>query len=199
METKRHIFPRFYFMSNSDILEVLGQSKRPENVQPHLKKCFDNINKIKVVKVGRIITYSIYWRLSLNINKDKGIWHKFSCVPMSLLHGFLLQILKIFTYKKEKSQIFVTSPIFCGWIIISIIINKDYLINKINWTVSVYCNNVKLYRKDWGKYMLLFMARHGCWNKGMLTAPAHCTCNINYTNWKQKYLQFCCLVLNYTT
>jgi dynein heavy chain len=73
LETKRHIFPRFYFMSNSDILEVLGQSKRPENVQPHLKKCFDNINKIKVVKVGRISPYSIYWRQSLNINKDKGM------------------------------------------------------------------------------------------------------------------------------
>ena len=59
LETKRHIFPRFYFMSNSDVLEVLGQSKRPENVQPHLKKCFDNINKIKVVKVGRISPHSI--------------------------------------------------------------------------------------------------------------------------------------------
>lgn len=100
LETKRHIFPRFYFMSNSDILEVLGQSKRPENVQSHLKKCFDNINKIKVVKVGRISSYSIYWRQSLNINKDKGIWHKVFYIPMSLLHGFLLQILKIFTYKK---------------------------------------------------------------------------------------------------
>jgi ribosomal protein L4 len=60
-------------MSNSDILEVLGQSKRRENVQPHLKKCFDNINKIKVVKVGRISPYSIYWRQSLNITKDKQI------------------------------------------------------------------------------------------------------------------------------
>jgi dynein heavy chain len=68
LETKRHIFPRFCFMSNSDMLEVLGQSKRPENVQPHLKKCFDNINRIKVVKVGRISPCNIYWRQSLNIN-----------------------------------------------------------------------------------------------------------------------------------
>lgn len=175
METKRHIFPRFYFMSNSDILEVLGQSKRPENVQPHLKKCFDNINKIKVVKVGRISPYSIYWRQSLNINKDKGMWHKNFYVSISLLHGFLLQILRILSYKKEKSLIFVTSPVFYvyGWIIISIIINKDYLINKINFTVFVNYNTVNLSRQDLVKIMLLFMARHGCWNKGRLTAPAH--------------------------
>jgi hypothetical protein len=56
-------------MSNHDILEVLGQSKRPENVQRHLKKCFHNVNKIKMVKVGRMSPYSIYWRQSLNINK----------------------------------------------------------------------------------------------------------------------------------
>ena len=102
LETKQHIFPRFCFVSNSDILEVVGQSKRPENVQPHLKKCFDNINKIKVVRVGRINPYSIYWRQSLNVNKDKGILHKMFYVYMSLLHGYLVQILRIFNHKKRK-------------------------------------------------------------------------------------------------
>ncbi|XP_068085242.1 dynein axonemal heavy chain 2 [Anabrus simplex] len=48
LETKRRLFPRFYFISNDDLLDILGQSKNPEGVQPHLKKCFDNINKIKI-------------------------------------------------------------------------------------------------------------------------------------------------------
>ncbi len=51
LETKRQIFPRFYFLSNDDLLEILGQSRNPEAVQPHLKKCFDNIVKLTMAKV----------------------------------------------------------------------------------------------------------------------------------------------------
>ncbi|XP_063786889.1 dynein axonemal heavy chain 2 [Pseudophryne corroboree] len=52
LETKRQIFPRFYFLSNDDLLEILGQSRNPEAVKPHLKKCFDNITSLKIQKVG---------------------------------------------------------------------------------------------------------------------------------------------------
>ncbi len=51
LETKRQIFPRFYFISNDDLLEILGQGKNPEAVIPHLKKCFDNINTVRLEKV----------------------------------------------------------------------------------------------------------------------------------------------------
>ena len=37
LETKRQIFPRFYFLSNDDLLEILGQSKNPEAVSIIIK------------------------------------------------------------------------------------------------------------------------------------------------------------------
>jgi len=49
MESKRHVFPRFYFISNCELLEILGNSKNSESIQPHLKKLFTNVYSIKTI------------------------------------------------------------------------------------------------------------------------------------------------------
>ena len=48
LESKRQMFPRFYFLSNDDLLLILGQAKEPGNIQPHLKGMFEGIKRLQM-------------------------------------------------------------------------------------------------------------------------------------------------------
>lgn len=55
MDTKRNIFPRFYFLSDEDLLSILGNSEISA-VQPHMLKLFDNCKELITVRGGKLIT-----------------------------------------------------------------------------------------------------------------------------------------------
>lgn len=47
LETKRLAFPRFYFVSSADLLDILSNGNNPTVVMRHLTKLFDSMSKLK--------------------------------------------------------------------------------------------------------------------------------------------------------
>jgi dynein heavy chain len=54
LDTKRNYFARFYFLSDDDLLSILGSSI-VDDVQPHMLKLFDNCRELLVMRGKTVI------------------------------------------------------------------------------------------------------------------------------------------------
>lgn len=48
MQEKREAFPRFYFLSNDELIDILANSQELDVIQLHLKTLFDNLVRMKL-------------------------------------------------------------------------------------------------------------------------------------------------------
>uniref|UniRef100_A0A8C0T4D9 Dynein axonemal heavy chain 9 n=1 Tax=Canis lupus familiaris TaxID=9615 RepID=A0A8C0T4D9_CANLF len=74
LDTKRLVFPRFYFLSSSDLLDILSNGTAPQQVQCHLSKLFDNMAKMQF----QLDTSEKPTKISLGMYSKEGEYVAFS-------------------------------------------------------------------------------------------------------------------------
>lgn len=71
LDTKRRLFPRFYFLSDDELLSIIGSSN-PYNIQGYLQKMFDNIGGLNFIEYDQLANLN-YEQTYLN-NHDNSIF-----------------------------------------------------------------------------------------------------------------------------
>ncbi|KAI2656493.1 Cytoplasmic dynein 2 heavy chain 1 [Labeo rohita] len=81
LEEKRSAFPRFYFIGDDDLLEILGQATNPTVIHTHLKKLFAGISSVEFDQSFQSITAmkslegeTVPLQNTISISNDVEVW-----------------------------------------------------------------------------------------------------------------------------
>ncbi|KAK0165144.1 hypothetical protein PV328_003692, partial [Microctonus aethiopoides] len=108
LETKRVVFPRFCFVSDPTLLEILGQAADCHTIQRYLDGFFDNI-----AKVG-LLSLQVLWTRDSEVaivtsRRDKTIMKRTNQWFLDLLNGLIEMTVKdLSSYQRAKYEALIT-------------------------------------------------------------------------------------------
>ncbi|KAI3404296.2 DYN1 [Candida oxycetoniae] len=87
LERQRDLFPRFFFLGNDDLLEMIGASKEFSGVNKHLKKMFAGVEKVEIDSASNSL---------INVQSSEGeVLNLINPIPLNkypLLHEWLTKL-----------------------------------------------------------------------------------------------------------
>lgn len=118
LEQKRQEFPRFYFVSSDELFELLGNSKDPNKVNKHVRKCFEGVARLKIdnqVQPGRknveqyfvsklIAPDNEQITLNMNVQCEQGIEIWLGNVEKQMRETLKTMLFKTQTSMKSKEK-----------------------------------------------------------------------------------------------
>merc|ERR1712072_441947 len=75
LEQKRSKFPRFYFCSNSKLLQILSQGSDPTTMNAHYETVFDALEKVDHDKKDKAIIRTIHGSGGAGLGEHRGLAH----------------------------------------------------------------------------------------------------------------------------
>ncbi|KAF7250799.1 Cytoplasmic dynein 2 heavy chain 1 [Varanus komodoensis] len=111
LEEKRSAFPRFYFIGDDDLLEILGQSTNPQVIQSHLKKLFAGIHSVSfdedfknIIAMKSLEGEIVPFKNKILLSNDVEVWlNKLSLEMKETLKQLLIDC--VTTGKKSQGSI----------------------------------------------------------------------------------------------